>query len=218
MSGQQSLEFIQQSFEKIESEIRNTQKMDLGILGSFSTGMSGEEIFFKQNPDLAGYFEYTGLALHPLPAPNHQADTLPSSWIWVVLIGLMTVFLWIISGSISPKDTSAQQSIKSDLQENQQMKGVNLAPAFTDTLITQDEPVVSVPLIEDKIIITGTFCKPSNIRKMKEKIEYYQFQVYEEFVDDDCVRLGIYLNPGDNVQSTLEDIRRYIEPNAWVLN
>lgn len=213
----QSLEFIHEALDHIGSELSRNQAIDLGILGTLSSAQHEKEFRFTPNPLLSDYLEYPGLALKPLP-PAVKSGHTPSWLIWLVIAGLLGAFLWIVIGVIKP-GTKAAAAVKSELQDDQQLKGVNLAPVYTDTLSQEEEePSTSIRMMDETIIITGTFCKPANIRKMKEKIEYYQFQIYEEFIDDSCVRLGIFLNPGDDIRSTLEDVKRYIEPNAWILN
>jgi hypothetical protein len=207
----QSSEFIRQTFIQLDEEFTNLKRIDLGVLGQLTTE-DGEGIRYIPGQDLNSYFEYTGLNIKPLPP---QVTNQPNSeWlIWIVIAALTFTFLWIIFGIVQPKVT-ASASFEPAFQENQAMKGVNLAPAYTDTLMRDD---TGHAVLEPAIIITGTFCKPENILRMKEKIEYLQYQVYEEFIDDSCVRLGIFLLPGDNLETSLADIRKYIEPRAWVL-
>ena len=155
------------------------------------------------------------MTIKPL-LPQVKNDGLPSWLISILIAGLTLAFLWILFGVIQPEARQAA-SIKSEILLDQQMKGVNLAPSYQDTVIQQPDSDFGSPLMEPKIIITGTFCKPANIQKMKEKIEYLQYQLYEEFIDDQCVRLGIFLHTGDDLESSLADIRKYIEPGAWIL-
>ncbi|GEM_PF-1276936 len=212
----QSLEFVQETMDKINIEFRQHQKIDLGILGSFSTGSVEGEILFIPNPDLTGYLEYSGLTIKPL-LPQLKSEGIPSWLISFLIAGLTLAFFWILFGVIQPEARQAA-SIKSEILLDQQMKGVNLAPSYPDTVMHQPDSDFGSPLMEPKIIITGTFCKPANILKMKEKIEYLQYQLYEEFIDDHCVRIGIYLHTGDDLESSLADIRKYIEPGAWILD
>lgn len=214
ISWSQASEFLGQSMDKIKSELQQKNKFDLGIIGTFSQLSEHSEIQFYPNPEFSDYLEQSALSIHPLPPV--QKDPVSQNWIiWMLLILSLAGFLWIVLGFESkiPEQISSFQSANSAAQE---MKGLNVAPAFTDSMNSENPLTTTIP--EQRIIITGTFCKSANIRKMKERIEYYQYQVYEEFIDEDCVRLGIFLTEDDNLESTLDDIRKYIEPQAWVLN
>jgi len=209
-----SLEFVRQTLDQINDEFRQFKRIDLGIIGTLTTESTVDGIRFIPNPALNTYFEYTGLTIKPL-SPQVKKEAVSEWLIWMVIVALSLTFFWIIFGIIQP---AARESASFDpqFQENQAMKGVNLAP-YTDTLIQEEIPDTGLPVLEPTIIITGTFCKPANILKMKEKIDYLQYELYEEFIDDSCVRLGIFLLPGDNLESSLADIRKYIEPRAWIL-
>lgn len=207
--------FLDSVFRKFEETLDLQQPLDMGILGQLKPAPGAGSLEFLQEPNLAALFEFAPLKLSPLPVP--VPDKTPRLWLWLAVVaitltlaGLFIYFLNIPSPQISA--TKAASRSTSSLKE------VNIAPHTPDTTAAEEEVAESSPLIQERIIITGTFCKTGNINQMKEKIQYMQYRLYEEKVNEECVRLGIYVYEEEDLELTLKDIRMYIEPTAWVLN
>ena len=207
--------FMESVMRKFEETLALQQPLDLGILGQLRPVPGAVSLEFLEGPNLSALFEFGPLQLGPLPVP--LPDKSPRWWLWLAILaitltlaGLFVYFLNIPSPQISA--TRATSRSTSSLKE------VNIAPHTPDTAVVEEEVAEASPLIQERIIITGTFCKTANINHMKEKIQYMQYRLYEEKVNDECVRLGIYVYEEEDLELTLKDIRMYIEPTAWVLN
>ena len=91
----------------------------------------------------------------------------------------------------------------------------NTAPMISDTGSHQKIAQDSINTVVT--IITGTFCQKENSARMKKLIADQGFQLYEEKLQNECVRLGVLLTVNEGFENALLSIRNNIEPSAWVL-
>lgn len=207
--------FLGSVFRKFEETLAQKQPINLGILGQLREAPGAGGLEFLPEANLLALFEFAPLKLNPLPAP--VPDKSPRVWLWLALvaIALTLASLFIYFLNIPSPQISATKAVSRSATS---LKEVNIAPHTSDTAAGEEEVAEASPLIQERIIITGTFCKTANINHMKEKIQYMQYRLYEEKVNEECVRLGIYVYEEEDLELTLKDIRMYIEPTAWVLH
>lgn len=212
---QEASRFLESVFLKFQTTLARQLPLELGVLGQLKPAQGSDSLEFLKGPHLDALFEFAPLQLPPLTVQVPEKN--PRIWIWlaIALITLTLAGLFFYFLSIPSPEISATRATS---RSTGPLKEVNIAPHQADTVPPEEEVAEASPLIQERIIITGTFCREGNIRQMKEKIQYMQYRLYEEKVSEDCVRLGIYVYEEEDLELTLKDIRMYIEPTAWVLN
>ncbi|MEO5581542.1 MAG: hypothetical protein ABIR66_02535 [Saprospiraceae bacterium] len=206
----QQIDFLNQTLREKELEL-----IPFGVLTRKS---ENDPITFVKNPAFESTLKFDPLRLVKLNIIP-QKDT-PFQW-WLVLasaLSLATLFFLInkLFGSNGDLAMYYIEAKEITYPMNTSLKDANIAPIDSYTVFHQKVNTDSI--IAVATIITGTFCQKENSARMKKLIEDNGFQLYEEKLQNDCVRLGILLDVNESFDKSLLTIRNNIEPSAWVLD
>ncbi len=210
----QAKDFFYKTIRHVQDNLDH-QIIDLGILGSIKKDASNQYIYFEENPDFQRVLRQDAIKLKPLPPVVEKQDSF-KWWLMVASALFLTTLFFILYQLAQPLEPQAHpaQASTAPLEEIE-IKQTNSAPSL-DTVL-QDSSSTLPPDTVTFTIITGTFCKASNIRKMKKKLSTTQYLLYEEKLANNCARLGVRVSGFEATQAALVLIRQQIEPLAWIL-
>lgn len=197
--------------------------IDLLPLGKIVRNEKGQAAGFIKYPALDQMLKFEPLRLNKLNKTKTKPEISSAQWLMALLSALLLGgLLFLVNKWIDSKQagTSDQNTvIESTYPTKTSIMNTNVAPVLSDTNLTQQslsDTSMHTPAMAT--IITGTFCQKQNAIKMKKLINDQGFELYEENLQNDCVRLGIKLTIAFDFEEKLKTIRSKIEPSAWVLD
>lgn len=195
----------------------NEKDLELNPFGVLTRKSENDPITFVKNPEFEPLLKFDPVRLPKLQKAPGKDNSF--QW-WLVLASalfLATLFFLInkLFGSNGDLVMNYKEANEITYPLNTSLKDANTAPMDSDTVFLQKVNTDSINTVAT--IITGTFCQKDNSARMKKLIAENGFQLYEEKLQNDCVRLGVLLDINKSFDKSLLTIRNNIEPSAWVL-
>ncbi len=204
----------------VDDSIKEMSKsLDQGMLefpnlGSLTKNENGD-IKFSQASTLSRALTFAPIYLSKFN-DTRENEVISSLWTKILIAFVSALALLLLFLAISSWYKNEEKSVPFTTEQTAQIsavKAINTAPqlnSFTDSSTLRHAT-------DQKIIITGTFCNPKNVSRMKNQIQSQGFEVYMEDLSNGCKRLGILLAIQDDAILALEKIKNSIEPDAWIL-
>ncbi len=209
----QARDFFKKTIETFQESLAD-RTIDFGILGTLKKDLDKQQLLFEVNPKFIDSVKQDALRLQPLARKAQENESY--NW-WLVLASalfLATIF-WLIHILTRHDDLNTSNSLMPFVTSTS-IKQTNSSPIAvdnrTDSISTQPNRLGPF------IIIAGTFCKRVNINRMRNSLKATTFEVYEEALPNNCTRLGVKTYSTPESIEALEQIRKNIEPSAWILD
>ena len=210
---------------RIESlhETLKEKDLDLLPLGKIIRNEHGQAAGFIKYHTLDQTLRFEPLRLHKLYRTGEKVVSLQAQWLMALVSALVLgTILFMVNKWIDSKhgDNSDQNTtIEATYPAKTSIMNTNVAPILPDSTLAQPSAVDTLMRAPaTATVITGTFCQRQNASNMKRLIKDQGFELYEEKLQNDCVRLGVKLIIGLDYDEKLKTIRNKIEPSAWVLD
>ncbi len=102
------------------------------------------------------------------------------------------------------------------LEDNEETAVTSTPPRATTPSVEKEEVSSSTDNRKYGVIIVGSFRKSSGINTMKGKIERAGLPVYTRRLPEGKTYVGVKYYKADEMDATLENVRRSVESGAWV--
>lgn len=175
----------------------------------------------------------------PLPKKNKEMKWLLTALaiLWIIFLGLLLGPRscgtkqdpmeerpqWDTSSILTAEDSAILKSLletaESPSDSLEKEPGIAIMEDSVETMIPKEnmDSLNQVMLHKDCIIIIGSFLKKSNAKRLAEKVERNNYQLYEGQYGK-FNRVGVKFNCFErNLKEVLSELKKLYHPDAWVL-
>ena len=220
----ESVQIINQFGERLKRDLHDNAR--LHVEGILTATRQGQDVFIQPEPSMT-FESYPELDLNEL----WESDDTGHRGIWWefgAFISLLLIILVAVNNMIHQGEVSPNYPYQSDYPpligkmdtKNQSIEDLNDTLDMVGSQIQstnfKNELLIS-PAMDSTIIVVGAFSSNRNIDSMKSKLADKGWDIYEEKIKRNLVRIGLVPEEYEDVDEVLGIVRNEIEPEAWVL-